>query len=167
MAVTLAFRLPWLKLKMRSPLTSKECFEAIAENVDQRGFWSRMSWEQHKAKFFRGTIDGNRFSVVRQIGEWRDDSAGTVIEVRMRMHLLASLFTAVWITGASAGAVAGVVTAMSRVEPFTLLALGFPLFGVLGVGLGFGSEAVIAERLLLETFRATVISEGGSDPGFR
>lgn len=72
---------------------------------------------------------------------------GTRLRVSMRLHALVMAITAVWMTGATLGALAG-LPAVFAGQPVGLIALALPLVGAGFVGIPFGIEAHQAESLL-------------------
>ena len=79
-------------------------------------------------------------------------SGGARVDVAMRMALPVIVFMAVWMTGASVGAILGGWVAFARHEPFGLVAVVFPLFAAALAGGGFAYEARRAEELLRGLF---------------
>ncbi|AKU99194.1 hypothetical protein AKJ09_05858 [Labilithrix luteola] len=72
---------------------------------------------------------------------------GARLGVTMRLHAFVALFMAVWMTGATVGALA-VLPAIIAGNAALLPWLAFPLFGVGIVGISFALEASKAENLL-------------------
>ena len=160
----LAFRLPWLAFKLHSPLCLIDARRALVSHVDERGGWS-IFWTRPADRLqFRGKVKDDHFEIVRIIsyrnsfiplvvGHLSEDSNGTTVEIRMRMYLFTSIFMVVWMVGASVGAIVFFTLAVVRGESIGLLTPLLPVSGVMMVGVGFGSEAVKAERLLREIFK--------------
>jgi hypothetical protein len=72
---------------------------------------------------------------------------GARLRATMRLQLFVMAFMAVWMTGATLGAIAGLVAAFSG-QPAGLLVLVLPLFGAGLLGIPFAFEARNAEILL-------------------
>jgi hypothetical protein len=98
-------------------------------------------------RFRRRIGYGNSFlPIIRVVTEPLRHGA-TRLRVTMRLHLLVMAFMAVWMTGATFGALVG-ISAVVAGQPGGLLAFALPLFGAGLVGIPFAFEARKAETLL-------------------
>ena len=78
---------------------------------------------------------------------------GARVRIRMRLHALVAIFMQLWMTGAMAGAIVGIL-ALGSGQPAGLIALALPVFGAGLTTIPFALEARAAERLLREVYAA-------------
>lgn len=165
--MSLAFRLPWSKITLASPLSLAEARRALSSQVDEKTTWSFFVRRSH-GRPFHGNIRGDDFAIVRIIqyrnsfipvilGRLRGEPTGTSVEIRMRMTLPVCLFMGLWMVMAGLGGIAVMVLSILNAQPIGLVAPLPFAFGGLLVGFGFGSEATTAERLLRDIFKSVVI----------
>src|SRR5207237_6897398 len=107
---------------------------------------------------FVGSSAGDRFEFRRRIGyrnsflptvvaAIRPDPRGARVAVTMEMHLFPKIFMALWMAGATCGALAGLAAAVHGVLQGLVILL-MPLAGALLSGGAFAYEARQAEGLL-------------------
>jgi hypothetical protein len=104
-------------------------------------------------RFSRAISYRNSFLPVIQAAVEPSHRDGARLRVRMRLSVPVMAFMGVWMTGATFGALVGLVSA-ARGGPPALIVLALPLFGVGLVAVPFSLEARKAEAMLRAIFAA-------------
>jgi hypothetical protein len=152
--------LPWRIFEIETRLSPEEIEATLSPYVDPTEpglFYGRAS-----AAPWIGRINRERLVMRRHI-TYRNSFLpcvvatierrleGALVRVRMRMHLLTELFMVLWMGGAGAGCAWLAIRELAiERNPAGLLALAFPLVGLLMIGVGFAPEARRAEAFLRE-----------------
>jgi hypothetical protein len=165
----LAEFLPWRRFVIRTTWSPEVARTELAKKIGHRAVlfgvvgWGNLSYP------FVGSSAGDRFRFRRRIG-YRNaflpvivadvdrDPRGARVAIAMRMQVFPSIFMAVWMTGATCAAVAGVVAAARGVLP-GLVGLVLPLLGGVLCSLAFAYEARQAEGLLRGFFPPVIVPE--------
>jgi hypothetical protein len=61
--VPLAFRLPWLKLTLESPLSIDDARQATSREISDRNAWTVLFQRRSDSRMFRGTLRGDYFEI--------------------------------------------------------------------------------------------------------
>lgn len=158
---------PFHSTELRSRLSVSEVNARLAFATSPKAFWGFGS----DGTTFRGRVEPSSFELVRRIryrnsfipvirGNVEASGKGSIIRLRMRMHAFVIAFMFIWMLGASAGALVGVVAAWRAGDPGSLVVLLFPTFGACPAGFGFRAEANTAIETLCSMLEATETDEG-------
>lgn len=158
--------LPWRAFTIDTTWPAPVAAIEIRKRLAPRSPWQFLSLSGGGSpdQPFVGKEEGDSFVFSRAIG-YRNSflpvigltiapsgDTGARVNVRMRMNAAVVAFMAVWMTGATLGALSLGAVAIVEGRPAGLLALLFPLFGGLLAGGGFAFEARRAESLLRDLF---------------
>jgi hypothetical protein len=153
--------LPWRRFTIYTTSTAEEATAELSRSVGRRPFLSVFGAPPLLP--FSGLGKGSRFTLRRQIA-YRNSfqpvievvilphPRGAQIEVQMHLHFFVFGFMLIWMSGATAGALAGLALALFHGRPEGLLALLIPLFGGGMTSAAFGYEARCAEGMLRAMF---------------
>ena len=120
---------------------------------------------------YQGTFDGRIFEIKRAIryrnsflpiitGSIEKDFVGTVINVKMKLHVFVIVFMAVWLGGCAIASIAIIGSMLSNqsFEPVALMPLVMMLFGYAMVMGGFKYESIKSKKYFAQLFEAEMVN---------
>ncbi|MFT3928027.1 MAG: hypothetical protein QM778_36200 [Myxococcales bacterium] len=159
----LAFRLPYQRLVLRSPLAPSEARRALESQLADVAFYKNPA-----GKAFRGRFEGERFRCSRVTpyrnvflpvvrGHLVAEGTGTRVELLLHTPPFGSAFLTVWTLGILAVLVGGTLGGRGSAPGAGFWLLTVPLLGIgfAIAGFAFGSEAVETIALLERCLRVS------------
>jgi hypothetical protein len=152
--------LPWRRLTIYTTSSFDEATAELERNISRARF---LGAGEDPRLPFAGRVAGARFTFRRQTVRRNSFlpivevvvsplSRGARVDVQMRLQFFVLAFMAVWMMGATLGALIGLGLALFHGRPEGLVALLLPLFGGGLTGIAFADEARRAEAMLRSLF---------------
>ena len=157
--------LPYKQLVFESPLSQEEVIRRLTLEVAKPR--SGLQWLERRTEKFEGTVSEEGFQIKRIIryrnsflpiiqGRFSSLGKGVRIEVTLKLHIVALIFSLIWVgfVGRMAVAVIPQILTTGRVEGGGGILCAMLIFFYLLVTIGFGIEANKASKLLSSLFDA-------------
>lgn len=155
--------LPYQKFVLESPFSQEEARRRLAAEVAPlRSGWQ---WIEKRTEKFEGTVSAEDFEIHRIIryrnsflpvieGRISPGMPGTRIEITLKLHIFALIFSLIWLVfvGPLAAETVQQILTTGSVEPGGVIPCLMLIFFVLMMLIGFGIEAHKARKLLGRIF---------------
>jgi hypothetical protein len=163
--------LPFDSITYRTKLKEEEVKKRLADNIALVNFLGFRISDADYAKPYKGTIEGNSFTIRRRIqyrnsfvprihGVIESDFVETVIRVKMRLSIYVMIFMTFWcsVVAIAALGVSIVGFAKHSFDPVAFIPWGMLLAAYLMTILGFNREKKIAKADWQRIFEAEIVN---------
>jgi hypothetical protein len=164
--------LPAEDITFQSKLKEAALLQLLSDSIEPERAFRFGLFQRRETKPYQGKVVGNSFNISRIIsyrnsflprisGSIETTDNGSLIKVKMRLHIAVVVFLCIWCTGVGFGCIAFLSQFFDRTDfdPMALIPLGMLLLVyVLTLG-AFKYESIQSKKYLQNLFEAVIIEE--------
>ena len=156
--------LPYENYSITTKLTPSGAMAKLKENIIITS-WPVSNRKIKTTRPFSGVIDRDSFRIARItwyinsfapiiLGQIHDNAEETIIHVKMKMHIVITLITIIWMGGASLALAASITNMFEqkKFDPIVFVVIGFVMAGYGLCLTGFKYESSKSKKILADLF---------------
>jgi hypothetical protein len=164
--------LPLEEITYKTKLNENEIIKRLSDNMEPLKANRFRNFSNRYLKPYQGQINGHMFEVKRIItyrnsflprinGIISSDPDGTIIKVKMRLHVFIIVFMCCWFSAVIIGCIAAIAYAIDspKLSPFALIPLIMLIGGYVMTMGGFKSESAKSKKDLQKIFEADTMEK--------